>query len=134
VSAIVRIVALLLLIQPLVHRWSVMGGAWGDLISALVSTIVLFVIAQAVNRDIKWPVASALVVPVAAAFCSGILAWTVGGYLAAGFARLAFQIGILLVSYPFIIAGLGGRTRLMNLASLLRGALLSGVATAESHG
>jgi|SRR5262245_5144722 len=134
VSAIVRIVALLILVQPLVHRWSVMGGAWGDLISALASTIALFVIAQSVNRDIRWPIASALVAPVAAALCSGILAWTIGGYLAPGLGRLALRTGILSVSYPFIIAGLGGRTRLMDFAALLRLILLSRVATAESQG
>jgi len=134
VSALVRIIALLLLIKPLVLRWSVIGGAWGDLISALASTVALLVIARLINRDIKWPVASALAVPVAAAFCSGILTWTIGGYLGPGLRRLVFQIGILFLSYPFIIAGLGGRTRLMSLAVLLRGVFLSRVATAESQG
>jgi len=134
VSAIVRIAALLLLIQPLVHRWAVIGGACGDLISALASTIALFIIARAVNRDVEWPVASAVVVPVTAAICAGILAWTVGGYPAAGFVRLASQVGILCGSYPFIVAGLGGRTRLISLAVLLRGALLNRVVAAESQG
>jgi O-antigen/teichoic acid export membrane protein len=134
VSAVVRIVALLLLIQPLVHRWSVVGAAWGDLLSALASTIALFVIARAVERDIKWPVLSALVIPVVAGLLSGIPAWIGGGYLAPGLARLAFEICILSVSYPLLVAAIGGRRRLMDLAALLRGVFLSRIATAGSRG
>src|SRR5215471_9984715 len=67
VASMVRIVGLLVLIQPMVHRWGVIGAAWGDLISSLACTITLFMIAQAVDRNVRWPVASALVLPLIAA-------------------------------------------------------------------
>jgi PST family polysaccharide transporter len=133
VAAIVRIIGLLLLMRPLVHRWSVSGAAWADLISALASTIALIAVAQAAERGIKWPRDLAILCPVAAALCSGLLAWMAGSYLAPGYVRLASQVAILLVAYPSIVAGIGGRKRLMSLAALLRSVLIDRVRVAESH-
>src|SRR5262249_228861 len=132
VSTIVRIIGLLLLMQPLTRRWNVMGAAWVDLISGLACTIALLVTVKAAIRNIKWPLASSMVCPVVAASCSALLAWRGGTYMVPGFLRLASQVAILLVFYPSIAALLGGRKRLMGLAALFS-SILKGRITAVSH-
>ena len=132
VSTIVRIIGLLLLMPLFARRWNVMGAAWVDLISGVACTIALLVTVKAAIRNIKWPLFSSMVCPVVAASCSAALAWRGGIYMGPGYLRLAAQVSILLVLYPAIVAGLGGRKRLTGLAALF-GGILKGRIAAASH-
>jgi O-antigen/teichoic acid export membrane protein len=131
VAGVVRVVVLLILMQPLAGRWGLSGAVWGDLISSLVSAIALFAVVQAAVRKVRWPLASALACPVLAAFCAGALSWRLGSHLDAGYVRLACQAGILSGSYPLIFAALGGKASLVSLGALMRSALVRRIPVAE---
>jgi PST family polysaccharide transporter/lipopolysaccharide exporter len=132
ISTGLRIATLLLIMQPLAHRWSVSGAAYGDMIALLVEAITLCLVARKALPGIKWPIASSLSRPVVASIFAGLLAWSAGDYLGPGLGRLAAQAAILFLFYPLAVITVGGRRKLGDLTLLLSASFKPRTAVAES--
>jgi O-antigen/teichoic acid export membrane protein len=131
VGTVVHLAILLALVPVFTGRWGIVGAAYAEMAASLSLTAVLLVIAQRVTRQMNRSVTSAVVLPIATAFCAGALAWTVNAYVTPDLVRLIVQLGLIVVCYPLLILLLGGKARLFDLTVLLRGVLRRQVLAAE---
>lgn len=120
-GTIVRIVLLVLTMQPFTHRWGIVGAAYSDMVSGLAQTVVFYLITKYSTRGIELGVFSALAVPITAAIVAGAFAWWGGGFLSNGLGRLLGEASFFFLAYPLTVAILGGKDRLSDLAVLLKG-------------
>jgi len=123
IATAVHLVALTAFIPLGCRLWGTLGAAYGDLAAMALLTITLYITARVSIHQVKWTLAPALSVPVIAATLAGSLSWSFGAYFDHGFLRLLIDIGIMFLGYPLFVAIFGGRARLLDLATLLRGAL-----------
>ena len=111
---------IVVLVVPLATRWGVVGAAFGDLVSTIVLTTVLFVLCRVNVPEVKWEVVPAAVLPGVAAASAGLVASILSTELPVGVMKLASEACVLVVGYLAIIWVLGGRGRLAELAELVR--------------
>ena len=115
-----QLVTIVVLVVPLATRWGVVGAAFGDLGSTIILSLVLFVLCRLRVPKVRWEVAPAAVLPVAAATSAGLVASVLSTGLPVGVMKLASEACVLAVGYLAIIWVLGGRGRLEELAGLVR--------------
>ncbi len=111
---------IVVLVVPMASRWGVVGAAFGDLVSTIVLTTVLFVLCRVRVPEVRWEVVPAAVLPGVAAASAGLVASSLSTGLPVGAMKLASEACVLVVGYLAIIWVLGGRGRLAELAGLVR--------------
>jgi len=111
---------IVVLVVPLATRWGVVGAAFGDLVSTIVLTTVLFLLCRVKVPEVRWEVVPAAVLPGVAAASAGLVASILSTKLPVGVMKLASEACVLVVGYLAIIWVLGGRGRLVELAELVR--------------
>jgi O-antigen/teichoic acid export membrane protein len=133
IATVIHLATLLALIPILANRWGVVGAAFGDLTATAVVTAVLLLTAKLETRQIKWGLASTMVLPVAACIFAGGLSWTIGGLIANEAARLLSEIALALIGYLSFMVAFGGSGRLSDFVTLMRGVFVRRNVAAESH-
>ncbi len=121
ISTVIHISSLVMLIPPMARHWGIVGAAWGELIAVYFSTISLWLIARRAVPEIRWGLLSTLFVPVSASICAGVFAKVSAAYIAEDLPRMIAELGIVAIGFCIFTVLLGGRTRLLDLLSLLRG-------------
>jgi len=116
-----QLCVIVVLVSPLVRLWGILGAAVADLVSTTVLTLVLFATARHAAPQVKWRFLSAAGVPIVAASSAGLLTLTLGADLPLGLFRFACDLVLISVAYPALVFVLGGRVRLREFATLLRG-------------
>lgn len=133
IAMLVHLLVLFATIPPLAGRWGIVGAAAGDLMAMVASTAVLCVTARKATGQTRWNLISNLCVPAAAAVAASALALAVGAGLAPSPLRLICEVAMIAGGYTLFIILLGGRTRLSDLFSLLRGVARRRVFPVESQ-
>jgi O-antigen/teichoic acid export membrane protein len=133
IATVIHIIVLIVIIPPLSNRWGIVGAACGDLIAVAILTFTLCFTARIATQQVKWGLISSLVVPVVAAFCAGLLAWSTARYLPNDLTRLVAEAGLVLVGYFIFVILFGGKNRLFDLTTLLRGVFRRPTVAAQSH-
>jgi O-antigen/teichoic acid export membrane protein len=119
----VRLVSLIVTVRPFTLWWGIPGAAISDMVSGLALTITLCLILKVTARRIELGVIFALAVPMTAALLAGALTWWIGTHLPLKLGRLLGETVFFLLSYPSVVALLGGKSRLTELAILFKGML-----------
>ena len=133
IATVIHILVLIAIIPPLATRWGIVGAACGDLIAVMVLTFTLCYTARVAMRQVKWGLASSLVVPVVAAFSAGLMAWGAAHYLPNDLTRLVAEACLVLIGYFIFVILLGGKNRLFDLTALLRGVFRRPTVAAQLH-
>jgi O-antigen/teichoic acid export membrane protein len=132
ISTVVHLLMLVVLVPVFANRWGIVGAAYADMIATLALTIVLLVTAQlATGQMNRSTITAAVVLPVAASFSAGALAWIVDAYVTPASVRLIVELCVIGSGYPLLILLLGGKTRLFDLTALLRGVFRMQVVATE---
>ena len=133
IATVIHILVLIAIIPPLSTGWGIVGAACGDLIAVTILTFTLCFTARLATRQVKWGLVSSLVVPVVAASSAGLLAWSAARYLPSELMRLVAEACLVLVGYFIFVILLGGKNRLFDLTTLLRGVFRRPTVAAELH-
>ncbi|HXG91182.1 MAG TPA: oligosaccharide flippase family protein, partial [Blastocatellia bacterium] len=121
IATIVQIVVLLVSIPFLANRWGVVGAAYGDLLAVVALTVVLCATVKVVTRQLNRALFATFTVPVVAAISGGLAAWNLGAHISTDALRLIVECVLTLTVYLLVVLVLGGRARLFDLTTLLRG-------------
>lgn len=134
IATVIHLATLAALIPPLASRWGIVGAAFADLAATAIVTTALLVTARRAAKEIKWALAPAMILPIAASVFAGLLSWCVGAIITNGASRLACELALVLVGYVSFAMAFGGSNALFDVVSLLRGVLRRSSIAAESRG
>lgn len=122
ISTGVHLVALLVTIPIFSRQWQVVGAAVGDLVSTAILMGAICTTAYLATRQIEPRMFLSVIVPVAAAFLAGLVAYQLGALGLANAPRLVSEITLVGVGYVLFILVLGGKNNLYDLVGVLRSA------------
>jgi PST family polysaccharide transporter len=125
---------LALLVPILAKRWNITGAAFADMTATIVLTLVLLFVAHRATRQVNRSDVWAIVIPVLAGVPAAVLSWSTEVYVVNPLARLVLEIGMILTAYPLFLVLLGGRSRLFDLTSLVRGLFRGPIIAGEPNG
>lgn len=134
IATVVHLATLAALIPLLASRWGIVGAAFADLTATAIVTAVLLITAKLATKQIKWALASTMVLPVAASIFAGLLGWFIGALIANDVARLAGELVLVFIGYLFFTIAFGGRNRLFDILALLGGVFRRQGVAMESRG
>jgi len=107
-------------IPPLSGRWGILGAAYADCVAVLLLTVTLGATAWSATRQVGLPVLKTAAVPLAAALSSGFLAFIFTRSIQSDALQFSFGVCLTTLGYVLMIAVLGGRARLVDLANTMR--------------
>lgn len=122
IATSVHLLALVVTIPLFAQRWNILGAAFGDLVSTAILAVTLCATTRIATRQLDFKFVRFLILPVSAALFAGALGWSVRAFAAAPPLRLLTEIGLVAVGYVLFLFLLGGRSRVYDLLSVLRGA------------
>lgn len=120
IATSIHLATLFIAIPPLSGRWGVVGAAYADCVAVSLLTLALCTTAWFATRQIGLPVLKTAAVPVVASLSSGCLAFVVTSSMQSDALRFAIGVCVTIVGYVLIVAALGGRARLVDLANVMR--------------
>lgn len=122
IATSVHLLALVVTIPLFAQRWNILGAAVGDLVSTAIFASALCAITRVATRQLDFKFARFLVLPISAALFAGALASSVSAFAPAPPLRLLTEIALVAIGYVVFLFLLGGRNRVYDLLSVLRGA------------
>ena len=134
IGTVAHLAILGILVPILARRWGIVGAAYADMAATVVLTGALIATAQVATRQLSRSSAATVMLPMAAGVFAGTLAWGVRSFIAQDLLCLICQLGMIMAAYPLTILLLGGRSRLLDLTTLLGSVLRRRVLAAEANG
>jgi PST family polysaccharide transporter len=120
IATAVQLAVMLIVIPPMCKVWGTIGAAYADLIAVAILTSTLALTAFFSTRQIGWQVLKTAVIPLLAALISGFLALSLTNPIQSDLLRLVVGICVAAVGYLLVVAVVGGRARLLDLANMMR--------------
>ena len=116
----VQLATLFIAIPPLSGRWGVVGAAYADCVAVFLLTLTLVITARFATRQVGFRVLKSAAVPLLAAVSSGALAFLLTSSIQSDAVRLLAGVCVTSLGYVLIVAVLGGRSGLLDLADMVR--------------
>jgi PST family polysaccharide transporter len=120
IATTIHLATLFIAIPPLSGRWGVVGAAYADCVAVLFLTLGLAATARFATNQIGLPILKTAAMPLAASVSSGCAAFVLTSSMQSDALRFAVGVCFTIVGYLLIVAVLGGRARLVDLANILR--------------
>jgi len=107
-------------IPLLTQRWGILGAAYADCLAVGLLTLTLSATAWVATRQFGFAILKASVVPVLSAVGSGYLAFVLTSSIQSDVFRFSIAVCLIAIGYLLIVAVLGGRGGLIDLANVMR--------------
>jgi O-antigen/teichoic acid export membrane protein len=120
IATTIHLATLFIAIPPMSGRWGVVGAAYADGVAVLLLTLALAATAWFATRQIGLSILKTAAVPVVASMSSGCVAFVLTRSMQSDALRFAVGVCLIVIGYVLIVAVLGGRSRLVDLANILR--------------
>jgi len=116
----VHLATLFIAIPSLSGRWGILGAAYADCIAVILLTLTLGATAWIATHQVGLPILKSAAVPLVAAVSSGWLALTLTSSIQWDALRFSFGVCLTTLVYVLMVAVLGGRAGLIDLANMMR--------------